>query len=200
MTDLVPQAVRDLLAFYNDRYPEVRFGDLDINVLRRAVESIDEAAQEVLAAEEAVAQSRQQFRAIEGELSQKAGRTLSFLKIFVDGDEAQLAELETISLAMPAARRKSKATTDAAGGATEPRQRRPRKSKNAGDGLDTNADAAIEAALEKAGLTDDELSELGGKDAAPETELETEAETAVDEQSTVQVAPAKKTGSKSAAE
>ncbi|MGC4067039.1 MAG: hypothetical protein QM784_20860 [Polyangiaceae bacterium] len=159
MTDLVPQAVRDLLAFYSERYPEVRFGDLDISVLKRAVEVIDEAAKEVIAAEEALAQARQAFRGQEAELAAKAGRTLSFLKIFVDGDEEQLAQLEAISLAMPAARRRSKTTDAAASG--EPKQRRPRKSKNAPEQSEEQAaERAIEEALEKAGLTDEELSEL----------------------------------------
>jgi hypothetical protein len=189
MTDLVPQAVRDLLAFYSERYPEVRFGDLDINLLKRAVESIDEAAKEVLAAEEAVAQARANFRSIEGELSLKASRTLSFLKIFVDGDEEQLAVLDAISMAMPASRKKAKAAPEAAGN-SEPKQRRPRKSKNAESAADTSTDAAIEAALEKAGLSEDELSELSSS----ESEV-------VDVESSVEAASAaKKSGSKSAAE
>lgn len=192
MTDLVPQAVRDLLAFYTDRYPDVRFGDLDISVLKRAVESIDEAAEEVLAAEEAVAQARVKFRGIEAELVQKAGRTLSFLKIFVDGDEGQLAELDSIALAMPASRRKSKSTE----GSGEPRQRKPRKSKNSDSAATDNADAAIEAALEKAGLTDDELSELGA-DAGADFDQDLDGqEEPVAEASLA----AKKSGAKSAAE
>jgi hypothetical protein len=194
MTDLVPQAVRDLLAFYTERYPEVRFGDLDISILQHAVESIDEAAKEVIAAEEAVAQARLAFRGIEGELVLKAGRTLSFLKIFVDGDEEQLAQLEAISMAMPASRRKSKAGADASG-TGEPRQRRPRKSKNteATTTADVSADQAIEAALEKAGLTDEELTELS-TDSASEEAVASEVDV-------VSAAPAgKKSGSKSAAE
>lgn len=198
MTDLVPQAVRDLLAFYTERYPEVRFGDLDINLLKRAVESIDEAAKEVVAAEEAVAQARANFRSIEGELSQKAGRTLSFLKIFVDGDEEQLALLDAIAMAMPASRKKAKAPSEAA--SSEPRQRRPRKSKNAENAAETSADAAIEAALEKAGLTEDELSELASEDTAS-LASDTSTEMTTEEVSDVEAAPvAKKSGAKSAAE
>jgi hypothetical protein len=127
MSDLVPQAVRDLLAFYTENYPEIRFGDLDIRVLERAVESIDEAAKDVIAAEEAVTQARTQFRGIEAELLAKAARTLSFLKIFVDDDTAQLAKLEAISQGLPGGRRKPKG--DPAAGAVEPRQRRARKSR-----------------------------------------------------------------------
>jgi hypothetical protein len=165
MTDLVPQAVRDLLAFYTERYPEVRFGDLDLAVLSRAVESIDEAAKEVLAAEEAVAAARAQFRGIESELTQKAVRALSFLKIFVDGDAEQLAALDAIAMAMPATRRKTKAAADAGSG--EAPKRRTRKSRNAegteneADTKDAEASAAVEAELEKAGLSESELSDLG---------------------------------------
>jgi hypothetical protein len=60
----------------------------------------------------------------------KAGRILSFLKIHVEGDDVQLAQLEAISNAMPAARRKTKASGDATPSVGEPRERRPRKSKN----------------------------------------------------------------------
>jgi hypothetical protein len=185
MTDLVPQAVRDLLAFYTERYPEVRFGDLDINVLKRAVESIDDAAKEVVAAEEALAQTRQQFRAIESELSQKAGRTLSFLRIFVEGDTEQLAVLDAIQMAMPATRRKAKAPVETTG---EAKPRRTRKSKNADSSDSSSADAAIESALEKVGLSDDELSDFG---------VDTEASSTASASETSTVT---KSGSRSAAE
>lgn len=160
MTDLVPQAIRDLLAFYTERYPEVRFGDLDLAALTREVAAIDEAALEVIAAEEAVAEARVRFRSVEGEMSQKAVRALSFLKIFVDGDEEQLAVLDAISMAMPATRRKSKSSADAGSG--EPVKRRKRKSKLAEtDEGAAESSAAVEAELEKAGLSESELEELG---------------------------------------
>jgi hypothetical protein len=170
MTDLVPEAVHDLLAYYTKHHPEARFGDLDITVLKRAVESIDAAAKVLLDAEEAVVQAREQFRGIEADLSLKAGRTLSFLKIYVDGDEEQLAKLEAISAAMPAARRKSKGSSEAASGKDEPKKRRGRKSKKSAEaGGETNSDTeqAIEAALEKVGLSGDEPGELGEDELEP---------------------------------
>jgi hypothetical protein len=142
MTDLVPQAIRDLLAFYKDRYPEARFGDLDVSVLQQAVDSIDEAAQLVVQAEEAVAAARASFRDVEVEISQKAARALSFLKIFVDGDEEPLAKLEAISASMPATRRKAKSSGDAEAGSGEPRQRRTRKSKNSDEYAAAQASSA----------------------------------------------------------
>jgi hypothetical protein len=130
MTDLVPQAIRDLLAFYKERYANARFGDVDVSVLERAVGSIDEAAQAVMQAEEALSAARASFRDVEVEISQKAARALSFLKIFVDGDPEPLSKLDLIAAAMPGVRRKGKGGTDAEPVPGEPRQRRSRKAKN----------------------------------------------------------------------
>ena len=185
MTDLVPQAVRDLLVFYTERCPEVRFADLDISVLKRAVESIDAAAKSLTMAEEAIAQAREQFQNSEAELSGKARRTLSFLKIHVEGDEEQLAMLEAISAAMPSARRKSKASTDGTSDTGEPRQRRPRKNKASAETSNKplpNPDSALDAASEKAVPCDGDPSDPGS-----------------DELSSAPKLDKKKTGSKSAA-
>ncbi len=133
MTDLVPQAIRDLLAFYAERHPEARFGEMDISLLQGSVASIDEAASDVIAAEAAVVRARERFRDIETDLSAKAARVLSFLKIHVEGDEEQLAELEAIGGSLPATRRRSKASSDATAASDEPRQRRPRKAKSVDD-------------------------------------------------------------------
>lgn len=190
MSELVPQAVRDLLAFYTETCPEVRFGDLDLRVLERAVASIDEEAQKVIEAEEAVAQARAQFREVESGLLVKANRTLSFLKIFVDEDPEQQAKLEAIGNGLPGGRRKAKAASaDAASG--EPRQRRTRKSKKAEEAAEAaEGDAqpaeeeTIEEALEKSGIVETE----------PSAELE-ELESSIEEE---EAAPAaKKSGSKS---
>jgi hypothetical protein len=145
MTDLVPQAIRDLLAFYKERYADARFGDLDVSVLESAVGSIDEAAQAVVQAEEGLHAARANFREVETEISQRAARALSFLKIFVDGDPEPLSKLDLIAAAMPSARRKGKASAEAeAAPAGEVRQRRTRKSK-ASDEPVPILDAIVEA-------------------------------------------------------
>lgn len=170
MTDLVPQAVRDLLAFYAEHCPEERFGDLDITVLKRTVESIDGAAKDLIAAEHAVEIAREQFRGFEAELSSKAGRTLAFLKIFVEGSESQLAELEAIGAAMPAARRKSKTSADEGLAKGEPRKRRGRKGKKhaeAADESESGTERTIEAALEKVSMSDAEPTDLDAPLAEP---------------------------------
>jgi hypothetical protein len=130
MNELVPQSIRDLLDFYSQNHADARFGDLDISALQQAVQTIDAAAHEVELAEAAVAQAREQFRDMEAELFTKANRTISFLKIHVEQDSAQLAQLESISSGIAAHRRKAKPTTETAAAATaEPRQRRTRKEK-----------------------------------------------------------------------
>ena len=150
MTDLVPQAIRDLLAFYKERYPDARFGDLDVTVLQSAVDSIDLEAKSVVKAEEALAVARASYREVEVEISQKAARALSFLKIFVDGDAEPLAKLELIAASMPATRRKAKAGADAETTASgEPRQRR-RRAKNGEEaaqvaGVELTIDPVLEA-------------------------------------------------------
>ena len=150
MTDLVPQAIRDLLAFYKERYADTRFGDLDVTVLERAVSSIDEAAKAVVQAEEALSAAQADFRDLEVEISQKAVRALSFLKIFVEGDPEPLSKLDLIAAAMPAARRRTRGNADAEAPAGEPRQRRTRKSKHSdepvvplGSEVEADADALL---------------------------------------------------------
>ena len=150
MTDLVPQAIRDLLVFYKERYADARFGDLDVTVLEHAVSSIDEAAKAVVQAEEALGAARANFRDVECEISQKAVRALSFLKIFVEGDPEPLSKLDLIAAAMPAARRRMKGSADAEAPTGEPRQRRIRKSKHSDEPvvpLDSDVEADANALL-----------------------------------------------------
>jgi hypothetical protein len=129
MADLVPHALLDLLAFYTKCHPEARFGEFDIETLQCTIKAIDDAAKKVIAAEEALSQTREQFRGVEAEMTVKASRVLSFLRIHVEGDEQQLAQLEAISNAMPSARRKPKTNADAVPGTGGPRRGRPRKNK-----------------------------------------------------------------------
>ena len=129
--------------------------------------------------------SPEHFEKSEAELSGKARRTLSFLKIHVECDEEQLAMLEAISAAMPSVRRKSKASTDGTSDTGEPRKRHPRKSK---DSVETgsepvpNPDGAFEAVTEKGVPSSGDPSGPGS-----------------DEPSAAPKPDKKKTGSKSAA-
>lgn len=166
MSELVPQAVRDLLAFYTERHPDVRFGDVDVAFLQNAIESIGDSASAVIAAQEAVTKARADFAVAEGELVHKANRVLSFLNLFVEGNEEQKAELEAIAQAMPgAARRKPKSAKDGAE-TGEPRKRRTRTRKPTEESV--AADQALSAAIEQAGLGGDLTADW--EDTSPDAE------------------------------
>jgi len=161
MSELVPQAIHDLLAFYTEFHADARFGDFDLSTLQQAVESTDEPAQLVIAAEEAAAQAREQFRIVETELLGKAGRAVAFLKLHVDGDAAQLEQLEAIGSALTANRRKVKSGAEPMTAASEPRQRRSRKGKNdseASSVVDSNPVSAVELLDDALILADERAS------------------------------------------
>jgi hypothetical protein len=162
MSELVPQAIHDLLAFYTEFHSDARFGDFDIATLQQAVESTDEPAQLVIAAEEAAAQAREQFRIVEAELLAKAGRAVAFLKLHVEGEPAQMEQIESIGSALIAHRRKVKSSTEPTLATGEPRQRRSRKSKNdieASPGIESNPTSAVEVLDDSLILTDDMLTD-----------------------------------------
>lgn len=127
MAELVSQAFQELLAFYQEHCPEARFGEIDLDVLSAVVDSITEASEQVKLAEEAVASARTHRSSVEAELALKVTRVLSFLKIHVEGNSVQTAQLEAIASALGGSRRKSKAADESANVAPEQRTRRPRK-------------------------------------------------------------------------
>jgi hypothetical protein len=132
MTELVPESFRELLDFYTEFHPHARFGDLDLAALQQGVEALELAAQEVEDAEAVVVRAREEFRIAETELLGTAARAVSFLKIHVEDDSAQLARLESIGSGLNVPRRKTKPLADSPAPApADTRQRRPRKGKHA---------------------------------------------------------------------
>lgn len=108
--------LRELLAIYAEKYVEVRFPGLDLAVLEGAADQVGQAVAKVIEAEAAVERLREEVRAAEGELNQKAARALSFLKVYVEGDEAEYARLDGLTqalLARPRARRAAESTNGA---------------------------------------------------------------------------------------
>jgi len=162
MSELVPQAIHDLLAFYTEFHSDARFGDFDLSSLQQAVESTDEPAQLVIAAEAAAAQAREQFRIVETELLGKAGRAVAFLKLHVEGKTAQMEQLEAISSDLIAHRRKVRSGAEPTPATGEPRQRRSRRSKNdieASSSVESNPTSAVEVLDDSLMLTDDLLTD-----------------------------------------
>jgi hypothetical protein len=96
MNNHLPPPVREMLALYAEKYAEVRFPGLDLATLKKAAEEVEQATAKVAEAQAAVERLREQAKLLEGELTQKALRALSFLKVYVEGDESEHARFEML--------------------------------------------------------------------------------------------------------
>lgn len=131
MTELIAEPIQDLLDFYSEHYPETRFGTMDLEALQHAIQELKGAAERVVAAETAAVQARADFGTAETDVLNMAARAVSFLKIHVENDDAQLTRLDAIGNALGVQRRKTRSGSEGATAAVpDARPRRPRKGKN----------------------------------------------------------------------
>ncbi len=100
MNEHLAAPVSELLALYAEKYSEVSFPDLDLSVLEAAAADVAKAAAKVAEAEASIEPLREQAKAVEGELTQKVVRALAFLKVYVEGDEAEYARLDALTQAL----------------------------------------------------------------------------------------------------
>ncbi|HEY5960018.1 MAG TPA: hypothetical protein VIV60_25875 [Polyangiaceae bacterium] len=89
--------VREVLTFYADGYSEVRFPEVDVDILSTALSEVEAAAGEVTAALEVVARRKAELEGLERELMRKVSRAIAFLKVHVDSDEASYARLDALN-------------------------------------------------------------------------------------------------------
>jgi hypothetical protein len=158
MNDHLAAPVRDLLALYAEKYPEVRFADIDLSVLERAAEGVAEAVAKVAEAEASIAPLREEVKVAEAELTQKVVRALSFLKIHVEGDEEQYARLDALTAAL-LVRRIARKSAEAAPAGTG--RKRGRKPKEVSLAQSEGAEPAVsEADLAEADLPSSALTEF----------------------------------------
>jgi hypothetical protein len=163
MNDHLAAPVRELLALYAERYSEVSFPDLDLSVLEAAAADVAKAADRVAEAEASIEPLREQMRAIEGELTQKVVRALAFLKVYVEGDEAEYARLDALTQSL-LSRRGPRKTADSKVVPGGERTRRGRKSKASADALaevsavTLSAGEIAEADLPSSALTEFEVA------------------------------------------
>lgn len=161
MNDQLAAPVRELLALYEEKYSDVRFPDLDLAVLKMAAAEVAEAEAKVTAAEASIAPLREQVRVAESELAQKVGRALAFLKIYVEGDEAEYARLDALTQSLVARRGPRRATTDNAAAPSGERVRRGRKPKQSAASSDGSSEIALSAGdLSEADLPSAALTEF----------------------------------------
>jgi len=95
--DQIPQLARATLELYNSLLREVRFPDLDREVLEGAAEELRDAQQEVECIESALEQARSVLREKTAQLNAQADRGLSYARIFASGNpqlSARVGEIE----------------------------------------------------------------------------------------------------------
>ncbi|HMA92546.1 MAG TPA: hypothetical protein VKP30_07660 [Polyangiaceae bacterium] len=146
MNDHLSAPVRELLALYAEKYAELRFPDLDLGRLQSSAGELAAALEKVDEAEASVNALREQARIIEADLTQKAARTIAFLKVYIEGDESEYARLDALTLALltrPRARKPESA------GAGERTRGRPKKARVATSTNLDPEDAVSEVSVEQ---------------------------------------------------
>lgn len=180
MIDVLSAPVREVLALYAEKYPEVRFPDLDLELLEAAAQKVADAVARVAEAEAAIEPLRQQVKTAESELTQKVARALAFLKVYIEGDESEYARLDALTQAM-LARRPQRRSPEAAAASNGGRGR-GRKSKLAegtalgGSSVALTASDIAEADLPSSALSDLTISAKADLPSSALTELEPAAE------------------------
>jgi hypothetical protein len=153
--DPISPALRALLEVFSTDLSEVKFPDVDAEVLEEAAGRVKAQAEAVARAQAALEAARQALAESQESLQQKGQRALAYARVFSEDDGELSAKLEAISLPKPA----RKAVRPEGGVAAEapvqneesaPRRRgRPPKSRTSAplfsDGSSPEALAAAEA-------------------------------------------------------
>ncbi len=95
---VVPAEVQEVLDLFEDDLAEVRFPDVDIEVLTSHVAIVEEHLKEAEITRAAFEQARIRLEEAQSELRSKAKRALAYAKIFADGDEALAERLGAMTL------------------------------------------------------------------------------------------------------
>jgi hypothetical protein len=97
--DPIPQLARATLELYSTSLREVRFPDLDHELLEAAAEELRDAQQEVECIESALEQARGVVREKIAQLNAQADRGLSYARIFAAGNaqlSSRIGEIERL--------------------------------------------------------------------------------------------------------
>jgi hypothetical protein len=160
MNDHLAAPVREVLALYAEKYSEVRFPELDLAVLEAAAADVERAVAKVAEAEASIEPLREQAKAVEAELTQKVARAIAFLKVYVEGDEAEYARLDALTQALLTRRGPRRSVENAAAPNGE-RARRGRKPKASVVESNETAEVAFSAGeLAEADLPSSALTEF----------------------------------------
>jgi peptidoglycan hydrolase CwlO-like protein len=96
--DPISPAVRALLEVFSTDLSEVKFPDVDAEVLEEAAARVKEKAEAVARAQAALEAARQALAESQESLHQKGQRALAYARVFSEDDGELSAKLEAISL------------------------------------------------------------------------------------------------------
>ena len=100
----IPTPIQTLLAVFSTSLADVRFADVDGEVLARLAGDVDTAAEAVAAAQAALDTAREGLQERQETLLQHAQRALAYARVYAETDEPLSAQLEAISLPRPSRR------------------------------------------------------------------------------------------------
>ena len=141
--DPVGAPIRQLLELFSDALSEVRFPDLDAEILGAAVTDVEEGAEDVTRLEAELSAAKAALEERHDALLAKAQRGLAYARIFADGQADLLSQVEAVTLPN---KRAAKAAVAAA--VAEPPKRRGRKAAVAAESLFVASDSTPPTAVD----------------------------------------------------
>ena len=143
MLDPIPAPIASLLALFEGALASVKFPDVDSAVLASAVAQSRASAEAVANAEAALDRARTAFQESHDALLVRAQRALAYARVYAEGDEALLAQLEAITL--PRAPRRATRDVETLAAPEQPVRRRARARKDDESGLLLESQASADA-------------------------------------------------------
>lgn len=118
---VIPPTVSALLELFESSLSDVRFADLDANVLNALAAEVAQAAESVASKQTALDEARAALQERQNLLLQQAQRALAYARVYAENDFDLRAKLEAIALPKPP-RAPRRAGTEAAPPPPQPRE------------------------------------------------------------------------------
>ncbi len=96
--DPVGAPLRELLALFDNELADVRFPDIDAEVLGAAAGDVEAAFAEVTRLEAALREAQAQLEGTQDVLLNKAGRAVAYSRVFAIGNDELMARIDAINL------------------------------------------------------------------------------------------------------
>lgn len=99
--DPIPQAAREVLTLFQERSEELAFPDVNIDTLQELEQALEQAGQEVLAAQQELEHARNTRQTREAELLALARRAFAYARVFAETDPELADALRDMEFAKP---------------------------------------------------------------------------------------------------